>query len=408
MSIPDIDRSADVLEHEKAIGLCTRNGFRYLRFTPELEEFFYTDTVIPRAKWMFRFSLLAAMIFALFAITDAQIVPDIYLTAWKWRLGVAEPVCLILAGLLLHPLARRRIDLIAGTINVIGSATIAVIFAMSDHQNVLHFHTGILPIVMYANIVLRLRFRYACAVSIITFIIYILMISHIEAMTAELAVHHLSVMLIGIGISLMAAYQMEYDVRSNYLRQLGDEIRAIRLRQARDEMEKISVSDALTGLANRRHFDSCIEAEWQAALVSGASLSLIFIDVDDFKAYNDHFGHQGGDDCLRKVAGLAKAALIRSQDLCARYGGEEFVVLLTNTPLEVACDIAERIRSRIDDEKLPHPKARAAVWVTASLGVACVRPVPGLRKDDLVEQADKALYIAKSNGRNRVEAFGAG
>jgi two-component system chemotaxis family response regulator WspR len=213
------------------------------------------------------------------------------------------------------------------------------------------------------------------------------------------------VLFTAIIFSLLANYQMERDLRWNYLRNLLTEIETIRLEKAKNELERLSSSDELTGLANRRLCDAFLDTEWQMGIRYRTQLSLLFLDVDDFKAYNDHYGHHSGDICLQKIAAVIKECVRRPQDLCARYGGEEFIVILPNTSPESTLQIAEKIRKSVELEKIPHAYSRAGSHVTISIGIVSMIPQAGLNKDILVEMADKALYNAKNMGRNRIHIF---
>lgn len=168
------------------------------------------------------------------------------------------------------------------------------------------------------------------------------------------------------------------------------------------EFARLARFDQLTGLANRRHFDETLAGEWQRALRQRGEVALIIFDVDEFKRYNDHFGHPGGDACLRRLAAAARELVHRPSDLVVRMGGEEFAVLLPLTPAAGASAIAEMLRQAIENLRLPHaPDARHPV-VTISAGVATLRPDSGLHYDELVKAADAALYAAKHAGRNCV------
>ena len=169
------------------------------------------------------------------------------------------------------------------------------------------------------------------------------------------------------------------------------------------ELQRISSQDGLTGLFNRRHFDAYLEQEWARALREGSTMAMVLADIDYFKAFNDHYGHQAGDDCLQRVARVFREVLQRPGDLAARYGGEEFVVVLPKTDLEGAVVIAESIRTRVERLNIPHESSKTTNYVTLSLGVATVRPSPRMHPADLVGLADKALYQAKQKGRNRCE-----
>ena len=163
-------------------------------------------------------------------------------------------------------------------------------------------------------------------------------------------------------------------------------------KRAQVELERLATRDGLTGLANRRCFDDTMLAEWQRAQRQGQPLSLLMVDVDNFKEYNDSHGHQGGDLCLRKVAG-AVASEMRTNDLVARYGGEEFAVILPNQSLKGAAIVAERIRQRVERLQLPRKRSDGAC-VTVSIGAATALPGPGTELGQLVHTADCALYRA--------------
>jgi diguanylate cyclase (GGDEF)-like protein len=177
------------------------------------------------------------------------------------------------------------------------------------------------------------------------------------------------------------------------LRDLTDE------KMAQAALEQLATRDGLTGLANRRCFDDTLNAEWARALRQVQPLSLLMVDVDNFKAYNDAHGHLGGDECLKRVA-RAVASEMRANDLVARYGGEEFAVVLPNQSLKGAAIVAERIRSRV--EQLQLPCRFAAGHVTVSIGAATAIAGPDNHANQLVAIADAALYRAKHLGRNRI------
>ncbi len=174
------------------------------------------------------------------------------------------------------------------------------------------------------------------------------------------------------------------------------------LATAIETLHRISTLDGLTGVANRRLFDETLSLEWRRAARSRAPLSLLMIDIDRFKAFNDAAGHQNGDDCLRRVAHALRESVHRAADLVARYGGEEFGVLLPETDAENARNVAESLRARIESLDMAHPAAGAG-HVTISVGVATTTPPrEGGEPEELVRQADEALYAAKRAGRNRV------
>jgi two-component system, chemotaxis family, response regulator WspR len=175
------------------------------------------------------------------------------------------------------------------------------------------------------------------------------------------------------------------------------------LARANLELQKLAALDGLTGIANRRRFDEALRLEWQRGRRQRSPLSLLLCDVDHFKLYNDHFGHPAGDLCLKKTAAVLTGQLKRPADLAARYGGEEFAILLPDTDLDGALQLAEGCRGALDRLALPHPDASHGV-VTMSVGVASTVPGEHMTLEALLAQADEALYDAKRGGRNRVVA----
>ncbi|MDX8407111.1 MAG: diguanylate cyclase [Mariprofundaceae bacterium] len=175
-----------------------------------------------------------------------------------------------------------------------------------------------------------------------------------------------------------------------------------KLAEAYRELELLSSLDGLTNIANRRFFDETFSKEWQRAMRATEPLSLIMVDVDFFKPYNDTYGHQAGDECLKLVAKALKDVLHRPTDLVARYGGEEFVVLLPGTHAAGAAGIGEQLRCAVHDLGLPHEGSTVDDVVTISLGVATAVPMLKHQPEALLKVADEALYSAKNKGRNRV------
>ena len=167
-------------------------------------------------------------------------------------------------------------------------------------------------------------------------------------------------------------------------------------------LQSLAVKDGLTGLANRRSFDEKLEAEWLHNQREGTPMSILLVDVDHFKLYNDSYGHQKGDSCLKAVAAALDEQVFRPSDLAARYGGEEFAVIMPNTDLEGSLHVAERIRDAVHALNMPHGASQTADRVTLSIGAASLVPSDDCTADDLVAAADAALYRAKRQGRDRV------
>lgn len=174
------------------------------------------------------------------------------------------------------------------------------------------------------------------------------------------------------------------------------------LQKVNDELRFIANSDGLTAISNRRLFEEFLAAEWSRAIRFKTEISVILLDIDHFKLFNDSYGHQAGDECLKKIAKALKAAIHRPTDLAARFGGEEFAVVLGGTDAEGAYNIAEQIAENIKQLNIQHRGSNTSDFVTASIGIATTFAVVGMDENDLIKAADEALYQAKASGRNRI------
>ena len=188
--------------------------------------------------------------------------------------------------------------------------------------------------------------------------------------------------------------------------QLQDEIKRrkrieIALAQANRKFRQLASQDGLTGIANRRHFDRYLRQEWHRAIREHQHISLILCDVDCFKFYNDSYGHPAGDICLIKIAEAINQSIKRPADLVSRYGGEEFAVILPNTELAGAVQVAEKIQKQVRSLKIPHNTSIVDQYITLSMGIHSLSPPLESPAIDLLNATDQALYQAKQTGRNR-------
>ncbi len=217
-------------------------------------------------------------------------------------------------------------------------------------------------------------------------------------------------------IRLLDDIEREKSQVSDLNKQLQSDLEELRKRDMQLSEEKdraenlaeklliLSTRDGLTGIANRRHFDEYMAKEWNRAVRSNLELSLILCDIDYFKSYNDRYGHQQGDRCLQQISLVLEEYTRREGDLAARYGGEEFAIILPDTTHENALIHAEKIRAAVEKEAIRHEASSVANVVTISMGLATIRPDRSVFSSRLIADADKLLYQAKSEGRNRVVA----
>jgi diguanylate cyclase (GGDEF)-like protein len=177
----------------------------------------------------------------------------------------------------------------------------------------------------------------------------------------------------------------------------------LRLESANEELETLALFDALTGVANRRAFDQTLNDRWQRAIRRGSQLVLILLDVDHFKNFKDSLGHPAGDECLCQIARAMSGALMRPDDFLGRYGGEEFGIILPNTDLDGASVLASRIQESIQSAAIHHPNSPVGPLVSVSSGIAIGPTNSTNSMSQLISAADRALYQAKQNGRNRYQ-----
>jgi diguanylate cyclase (GGDEF)-like protein len=183
------------------------------------------------------------------------------------------------------------------------------------------------------------------------------------------------------------------------------ELHTRQLEQANQDLRRLSYLDGLTGIANRRRFEEVLDLEWRRACRAGTALSLVMIDTDFFKPFNDNYGHQRGDDCLILIANTLRNGLNRPGDMVARYGGDEFMLLIPETDAQGVAELAEALRARVEAMEILHEGSFADKVVTISLGVVTDYPTRGFSSSEIIAAADEALYQAKEEGRNQVALF---
>ena len=181
--------------------------------------------------------------------------------------------------------------------------------------------------------------------------------------------------------------------------------KGLALERANDQLLRLSTTDGLTGIANRRLFDQTLQNEWQRCARTQSRLSMLMIDIDHFKRYNDHYGHPTGDECLRQVARVLGLCVKRSGEMVARFGGEEFAILLPGANAQEARQVAQRCLHEMLNARIPHADSPVSPWLSVSIGVATVVAAPGQSPANLVAAADSAMYRAKEAGRARLEVF---
>jgi diguanylate cyclase (GGDEF)-like protein len=377
-------------------------GLRVLRFPEALEssfnEYYRTNTL----KHL-RVALLTGLfLYAVFGMVDLMLLPADRMHMWFIRYAVVCPT--IAAGLAFTYASRFRRFLQPAISLVMLVASLGIVamvyFDPTPAKN--YYYSGILLLIMGAFTFVSLRFLYAVSWALATTMAYESVAIFANHTDVNILIQNTFSIIATIIIGAFSNYLMENYLRRDFLNSLLLKHENRQLQIASHELRRLSISDALTNLGNRRHFENVLDQEWLRAKRLEAPISLILLDIDFFKPYNDNYGHQAGDECLRLVAEAIGGFARRPEDTAARYGGEEFVLLLPGAELAQAAAIAEACRGSVESMVIRHGHSKVSNVVTVSAGVATMAPDSDTSRRDLVEAADKALYRAKSEGRNRV------
>jgi diguanylate cyclase (GGDEF)-like protein len=377
--------------------------FRHLAFPRLLEQRFEADTSAARARRLAAETWVVTLLYTFFLFGDAHAIPARLPFAIFIRCGIALPI-LITANLLLRrsPTRFGRESLIVLTAGVIAISSLVIYrdqpIALSASPQL-----GLLIALLVTNVVMRLRFPFAvastllCILSDVAFLVADKHLTHTDRLNWAVPLAFSALFI------LLAAYSLEREERVNFLLQLRHQLQSTELKARNHELTRLSAYDALTGLANRAAFERQFQALWELALTSRQPLSAVLIDIDHFKVVNDTQGHLYGDEVLKRVAALVKESLRGKHDFAARFGGEEFILLLPETDAAAAFKVAERLRTLVQLAGSPAPLndlPQLGLWTTVSCGVATVFDPAVFRPLDLFHAADTALYAAKSSGRN--------
>jgi diguanylate cyclase (GGDEF)-like protein len=362
-------------------------GFKSLRFEGLLErEFrdFYVARNLPRA----RLSGLIALIVVL-AVTciDLLLGASSAASLNTLRLGVLCPLLVVLGVAISVPAAQRYYtEVVAVGVTLIGFVVtyIAHLGALAGSSYVL---AGLVIVVLYGCLFLGLLFNVAITITCVMIVGHF--VTGIGVALPLDALYYSTAILGGAAVvGGISAYNLEHALRTNFL-----ETR---------RLNELAERDGMTGLYNRRIFDHYVERLWRQSRRDGTAVAIIFVDIDFFKVYNDLYGHQAGDDCLKRVARCIARGAKRPFDFAARYGGEEFVLVLYGPPDDYARSVPEQIRRNVLDLAIPHDGSQVAKYVTVSVGLALATPQTTRSLAGAIQTADEALYQAKREGRNRL------
>jgi diguanylate cyclase (GGDEF)-like protein len=387
--IPLTEATAESVDRE------IEHGFRALIFAPDLERRYENDTRRYREIYLIRALQMVFVLYYILAICDWVLLPDVFVVAMIARVAVFTPVSLMCWFVLSRGPSMRVREGVA-SVFVVFSVALMMGGVVSSRSSdiVLYEYLPVLAII-YTALVQRTRFRFAVATTLGVSAIQIIACMHLRLVTPRAMVGIVFFYFIASALVIWAAYGLEREHRRSYLLDL-------RSRILNDHLDHIAKHDALTGLSNRRRIDTEMTRVWFDAKADPRSMSVILLDIDHFKAFNDSLGHLAGDRCLRRLADCVRAATDGNEKAMAvRFGGEEFLVFIDGADLATAQRVAERIQAAIRQSAIPHPALGDGATVTASFGIASGQ-APKIAFERLVAIADDGLYAAKRAGRDRI------
>ena len=391
----DVTPVTDLVPYEEDVARALTGGFRWMYFPARLEQLFESETQHARSSHLVTVGILWIALGVLYTIIQRAdpVTAGAFGVDAAVRLGVVTPILIAVTFAIWWGVRPFLREFLMTMVNIIAPASMILLVAFA-HDGDVGVQRGALTIVLlFITVVVRLRFWYATAACLTIVAVQVGIPSLLNAPVPG----SVPLVLVTIAATLTANYTLEHEYRLNYLQRVHGRIQSAQLAAMVEQLHDLSQRDSLTGLANRRALDGHLEELY----AQHERFAVILVDVDGFKAFNDCYGHQIGDDCLRRIAAMLRASLRFTSDRIARMGGEEFAVVLPRTTLEDARITAERMRHAVYGLQIPHVASPTGHVVTISAGVsASAGPTAPA---ELITAADRALYRAKAMGRNRVE-----
>ena len=392
-------KASNILGQDQ-IDLLISRGLNFVWFPKELEAI-YRDQYRNEAAHEFRYRapiILGLYLFLSFGIY--QVLPPDMRLEWIAYYGWVGIIILLAWLLSFVPIMNRWFDhyVCIGSMGAV-AITFTLINVLAQGQHNILFHAAMMHAVVIIYGFVGMRFYTAMFAGWMGGLIGIAASTWLSGSIDWTFLHRTYTFSSFLGMAL--AYATDRQHRENYLQNCMIELNRLELMRQAQQLSILSQQDALTGLANRRYLDEVLENEWKRAMRHEMPITIMMIDIDFFKLYNDTLGHIQGDQCLRRIAILLGSITSRSGDLAARYGGEEFLLLFSMTDQDQALIQVKRLMELVSNIGINHPKSQISKHVTISVGVATMVPSLGDSLSEFISRADHALYIAKSNGRNQ-------
>ncbi len=395
------DEVHDKSDEDRVVDRVLAQGFPLLTFPQGLEQRFMKASEARRRLMVLAAIWGSMILFAGMLIADLMMSPDVLPFAFIVRCVVYPALVLTLMGAMRRKRASRLNEWLVAMLGISASLLEAlIILACKDSYaiaRVVEFNIILVFICALA------RFWPALVSAASILMLHGYLITALPDSTGVLDFDTTLLTLTTMVFLLYGNYRLEHDERLAFLLNEREQSLNEALTRARDRLMHMATTDTLTKVANRRYFEGFLAECWQRAVTERRALSLIMIDIDDFKAYNDRYGHQAGDRCLAEVARALRRCTRRPNDLVARWGGEEFVIVLMDADVEATAAASDRIREAVAELDIPHEASTCSPRVTVSGGRATLRPDDKMPMARLMDLADEALYRAKAAGRNRIQ-----
>jgi diguanylate cyclase (GGDEF)-like protein len=380
------------------------NGHVWLRFPAALEAEFQADNLEPRLKLLRNCGLIGLVAICIGSLQLTQLMPDVADVALRSLWWILAVTCLSLLQMWVTPKRWRRnwqAEAFTALSILALNAGLIYDFFLSHVDTTFTHSAALVTSVLYACIGARLRFVWALTCALITFCAFVAFVTGATPLQEVIVAANAKLMILSYVFGLLVNYVFEHSERRHWLLRRLERQQGAALKEASENLRRLSVQDPLTGLFNRRQFESDLDSAWSEAALAAGPVAMLMLDVDFFKRYNDTYGHPAGDACLIRVSqAIARMAKVHG-GIAARLGGEEFGLLLPGRTVDEAVAVGEALCRKVKSARIEHRASAVSPHVTVSVGAAHSWPAQGGGKQMLIDAADRALYQAKEVGRDR-------